>query len=78
LPFCHAAVLSFFEKNNSSNRGCNEFIKYISVFVRSIGKKADAGEALFFAGMRLIFSRLRSSGDSAELFILSVHLSNFQ
>ncbi|UIY27514.1 hypothetical protein LZK76_34795 (plasmid) [Rhizobium leguminosarum] len=67
-----------FEKNNSSNRGCNEFLKYISVFVRSIEKNTDAGAALFFEGTRLIFSRLRSSADSAELFILSVHLSNFQ
>jgi hypothetical protein len=78
LPFCHAAGLSFFEKDNNGNRGCNEFLKYISVFVSGIGKNPDVGEALFFAGMRLIFSRLRSSGDSSELFILSVHLSNFQ
>jgi hypothetical protein len=25
LPFCHAAVLSFFEKDNNSNRGCMNF-----------------------------------------------------
>ncbi|WP_261334248.1 hypothetical protein [Rhizobium leguminosarum] len=43
LPFRHAAVLSFSQKNNSSNRGCNEFLKYISVFVRSIGKGTDIG-----------------------------------
>jgi len=81
LPFRHAAILSFFKRNNRSNRGCNQFLKYIFVFVRgwlpALVRVLMRESSLFFERMKFIFPRLFCIWNSAKLFILSVHRWNF-